>query len=606
MLILNPQKSKMPLRSKICHQICPLILVIALAGCANAPPQPGPIALNDTAAVKTYIDSLIALEMQKNKVPGLSMALVDDQRVVWAQGYGLADVATQRPATADTVYRAGSVSKLFTGAAILQLAEQGKLNLDQPVARYLPSWRPQSKNAQAVSVRQVMTHHAGLPRDQLQGMFDTQAAPFTQAVEILNKEPLAYPPGQTFFYSNLGFSLLGALVQETSGTPFDQYARQSLLAPMGMTASAFEPGLSSSPQMAQAYKAASASDEPALRDVPAGGLNTSVNDMARFIKMVFATGRSASHQVLKPETVAAMLQPQNTQVPLDLGFKIGLPWMLGTLGSNSIQGAGPVAHHAGATIRHRSQVYLLPQHKLGVVVMANSDTAMGVVDKVATETLKLALQAKTGISQTPTQRPAWDDKGLTAAGAQWMAGNYTTFAGPVHVKADGAKLAVELSGKTLALRKRVDGLFGLDYALLGLVSIDLGPLGDIGLSLRQIEGRQVLVGHAAGQDMLIGERLSPPRPLGAWRHRLGNYVISNPDALSAGYQVRLAEEQGHLTLEITHPTESSETGKRVLKPVSDQEALVLGTLAEGGERLRVIAVNGQDQLSVSGYHLRRK
>lgn len=583
-----------------------LFLFAALTGCASAPPQPESIARGDMGVVKTHIDHLISYEMDRNKVPGLSLALVDDQRVVWAQGYGFADVDNRLPATGDTVYRAGSVSKLFTGAAVMQLSEQGKLNLDQPIARYLASWRPKYPEAQIVTVRQVMTHHAGLPRDQLQGMFDHAAAPFTNAVEILNREPLAYRPGELFSYSNLGFSLLGAMIQEINGRPFEQSIRDSFLAPLGMQNSSFSPGPSSLPQASKAYKANELSKEPSLRDVPAGGLNTSVNDMARFIQMMFANGHRDGQQVLKPDTVAAVLQPQNAQVPLDLGFKVGLPWMLGTLGGNSIQGAGPVAHHAGATIRHRSKVYLLPEHKLGVVVMANSDTAMGVVDKVATETLKLALQAKTGIKQTPSPRPAWDDPGLTVAAAQKMVGNYTTFAGPVHVKADGAKLAVELGGKTLALRKRVDGLFGLDYALMGLVSINLGALGDIGLSLREIEGRQVLVGNAAGQDMLIGERLGAPQPLNAWHERLGTYTISNPEAISKGYQVRMAEEHGYLTLEISHPTESSETGKRALKVLSDQEALVLGTLADGGERLRVIPSKGLDKLSVSGYVLERR
>ena len=583
-----------------------LMLVFALAGCASAPPAPEKLASGDMRAVKAYIDRLAPFEMQKAKVPGLSIALVDDQRVVWAQGYGYADVAKQIPATADTVYRAGSVSKLFTGAAVLQLAEQRKLNLDQPIARYLPAFHPASATAQSITIRQVMTHHAGLPRDQLQGMFDSRPAPYTEAITILNNAKLAYAPGQVFSYSNLGFSLLGSLVERAEGKAFSHFMQSSLLAPMGMTASSFESGPSASSQMALAYKGLDLSTEPALRDVPAGGLNTTVNDMARFIQMVFAEGRSGSAQILKPETVTAMFQPQNTMVSLDMGFKIGLPWMLGTLGGNSIQGAGPVAHHAGATIRHRSLVYVLPQHKLGVVVMANSDAARGVVDKIATETLKLALQAKTGITQTKTERPAWDDAAMTPADAQRMAGSYTTMVGPVRITANGTKLAIDVGGKPLALRKRADGLLGLDYALLGLVSIQLGPLGEIGFSLRQVDGHAVLVGTSGGQDMLIGERLSPPGPLGAWQRRLGDYVIANPDAMSAGYQVRLAQAQGYLALEISHPTESSETGKLVVKPLSDDEGVVLGTLADGGDQLRVNTVNGQDELLVSGYQLRKK
>ncbi|MBK7655216.1 MAG: beta-lactamase family protein [Betaproteobacteria bacterium] len=130
---------------------------------------------------------------------------MDDQRVIWAQGYGLADVANQVPATADTLYRAGSISKLFTGAAVLTLAEQGKLDIDQPGGTYLPAIKPDATRAKAITLRQVLTHHAGLPRDQMQGMFLAEPTHFGEAVELLNREPLAYPPGQMFSYSNLGF-----------------------------------------------------------------------------------------------------------------------------------------------------------------------------------------------------------------------------------------------------------------------------------------------------------------------------------------------------------------------------------------------------------------
>lgn len=594
------------LRHFFSHWVVAVTVLAILSGCANGPPATVRVAQGDDASVKIHIEKLIAWELQKHQVPGLSIALVDDQRVIWAQGYGLADVANQVPATADTLYRAGSISKLFTGAAVLTLAEQGKLDIDQPVSTYLPAFQPDDARGKAITLRQILTHHAGLPRDQMQGMYLAKPTHFSEALELLNREPLAYPPGQVFSYSNLGFSLLGSVVQAFSGMGFEQYIHRALLAPLGMSASAFEPGPSASPMMAKAYQGQALALEPALRDLPAGGLNTSVRDMARFIRMMLADGRSGGKAVLQPDTVAAMFKPQNKGVPLDMGFDVGLPWLLSTLGSNSIQGAGPVAHHAGATIRYRSQMYVLPQQKLGVIVMANSDHATGVVDRVATETLKLALQAKSGITQTHTQRPAWDDSALTSHEAQGMAGDYTTVAGLVRLRAEGRKLYADMAGKTLAVRKRADGLFGLDYAVLGLVSIDLGPLGDIGLSLREQEGRRLLVGSAGGQDMLMGERLGSPPALGAWRNRLGDYVISNPDLLSAGYQVRLAEERGYLSAEITHPKETMETGKLLLKPISDTRALALQTLADGGESVWVVNIDGQEHLSYSGYRLRRK
>ena len=106
--------------------------------------------------------------------------------------------------------------------------------------------------------------------------------------------------------------------------------------------------------------------------MPAGGLNTSVQDLARFPSMVFAEGKASGKPLLKPDTLHEMLRPQNGDVALDLGLRTGLAWMLGGLGGIDIANAGTVAHHSGATLLFHSQLIALPDHKLGVAVMANS------------------------------------------------------------------------------------------------------------------------------------------------------------------------------------------------------------------------------------------
>lgn len=110
--------------------ILPFVL---LAGCANAPQRPASVTRGDYATTREYVTRLIQHEMKKNSVEGLSIALVDDQRIVWAEGFGYADEAKNIPATAYTIYRVGSISKLFTDTAAMQLAEQGKLDIDQPL-----------------------------------------------------------------------------------------------------------------------------------------------------------------------------------------------------------------------------------------------------------------------------------------------------------------------------------------------------------------------------------------------------------------------------------------------------------------------------------------
>ncbi|MDD2927126.1 serine hydrolase domain-containing protein, partial [Rhodoferax sp.] len=415
-------------------------------------------------------------------------------------------------------------------------------------------------------------------------------------------QPLAYAPDLVFSYSNIGISLLGAAVQSRSGVPFAQHMQQNVLAPLGMAHSAFEAGASNSPLMAKGYRGREAIPEIPLRDVPAGGLNASVNDLSRFLAMVFADGRSGTHQILKPETVAEMLRPQNSAVALDFNFRVGLGWLLSTLGQSTLENAGPVAHHAGAIGMFRSQIYLLPNHKLGVVVLANSGSATSVVDHIATETLALALEAKTGIQQPVHTTPTWVDAPLPAQVQRAYEGDYTSLVGRIHIRADGTALRANALGHDFKLRQRSDGLFGLDYALLGLVSVNLGTLSEIGFSLRKVAGREVLVGSVGSQEMLVGQRVEPPASLGAWQQRLGDYEISNlGDDHKLVKRIRLIEERGFLVLETTPLDEPDQVIRAVLKPVSDSQALLLGPLADSGEAVRSVVLNGVDHLAYSGY-----
>jgi len=593
---------------KILLSILSILSIVVLAGCAAVPPRPADIARGDYASVQEYVKKLIRHEMDKNAVAGLSIAVVDDQQIVWAEGFGYADREREIPATAETLYRVGSITKLFTATAAMQLAEQGRLDIDRPLKDYLPDFTIRSRfpGAAPITPRQLMTHHAGLPRDRAKGFMNPDPRPFDLLTEDIRDDDLAYPPGQVFSYSNLGVTLLGGAIQRVSGRPYAEHMRQSVLAPLGMANSSFDTGLSPSPFMARGYRGKDAAAEPPLRDVPAGGLNTNVIDLSRFISMVFAGGSSGSHRVLQPQSLAEMLRPQNADVPLDLNFHIGLGWMLSILGASAIENAGPEAHHSGATAFFRSQLRILPEHKLGIVVVANSSTAGQVVDHVATEALALALEAKTGIRQPKRDKPRFRDEPLPAATVEDVIGAYTTLAGFARLYANGNVLRADAVGHTFNLIPRSDGLLGLDYTLLGIVRLDLGSLGELGFSRQRVGGHDLLIARIGSQEMAVGERIERPVDLGAWRHRLGDYQINNLDRDHEFVEhIRLIEEDGFLLVEMTMAGPPEQTLCLPLMPLSDGEALLLSGLATGGETVRRVVVDGEERLAISGYLLKR-
>src|SRR5439155_10273285 len=144
------------------------------------------------------------------RLPALSIALVDDQRIVWARGFGFADPKAKKPATAETVYRVGSVSKLFTDIAIMRLVEQGKLDLDAPVTKYLPDFKPVNPYDKPITLRQLMTHRSGLVRESPVGhYFDPTEPTLAETVASLNKTELVYKPETKTKYSNAAIATAG-------------------------------------------------------------------------------------------------------------------------------------------------------------------------------------------------------------------------------------------------------------------------------------------------------------------------------------------------------------------------------------------------------------
>lgn len=597
---------------------CLGLAALGLAACSTAPRPPTTLAREDYAAVRQHVEALIRHEMRVQDVTGLSIALVDDQRIVWAFGAGWADQAAQRPADAHTLYRMGSVSKLFTDLAALQLVEQGRLRLDAPLPEVLPGFRLRSAfDGGAPTLRQLMTHHAGLPRDHAAGMwFDAaQSAPTLAArVAALDGSEAAYPPGQLFSYSNIGLTLLGAVVERAAGQPFEALLREQVLTPLGMTRASFSAAPSADAAMSKAYRKGHPIAEPALADVPAGGLNASVTDLARLIQAVFAGGRPV---LRSPATLQEMLRPQNAAVALDQGFQIGLGWLLSTLGGEPLEGAGPVAHHAGATVAFRSQLVLLPAHKLGVIVAANSSTAGPVVNRVAQRTLALALQAKAGIVQAdPAAESLPQPVAWTTPARRRFEGDYTTLAGLVRVRSAGeaedAGLRAEVGGHSLDLLPLPDGSLRLRLRLLGLLPLSLGELDRLTLRLVTVDGRDLLVARIGAQSMRVGQRLAAPRPLspaltalaGSWEPELqpGEYAFVE--------RMTVAQEQGRLVARWRLRAELDGAGTQatsvVVEPVDMQHGRVLQTLADAGEVVRLErGADGTPRLRAAGYRWRR-
>ncbi|MBI3414061.1 MAG: serine hydrolase [Verrucomicrobia bacterium] len=355
--------------------------------------QPNSPANTFTAAIAAA-ESFIAHELADKQLPALSVALIDDQRIVWAKGFGFADPTNRVPASAETIHRVGSVSKLFTDIAVMQLVEQGKLDLDAPITRYLPEFQPRNPFGKPITLRQLMSHRAGLVREPPVGnYFDPTEPSLGQTIASLNSTELVYAPESRTKYSNAGIAVVGCVLERLSGKPFAAYLKEAVLAPLGMSDSSFEPTPAITSRLARAYMwtvDGRTFEAPRfqLGISPAGSMYTTVNDLGRFVSALFADGQGSGGRVLQKATLEQMWTPQFAAPGTKTGFGIGF-------NVSEFEGQRYVGHN-GAIYGFATHLAALPEQKLGAVVVTTMDFANIVAKRVADFALQSMLAARDG------------------------------------------------------------------------------------------------------------------------------------------------------------------------------------------------------------------
>ncbi len=414
------------------------------------------------AAAVRALEAFIAREVKDKQIPALSVALVDDQQTIWAAGFGVRDLETKGPATAATVYRVGSVSELFTDLAAMRLVEQGVLNLDAPVTDYLPDFRPHNPFGTPITLRHLMAHRSGLVREPPVGHYFDAAGPSLAAtVASLNRTSLVAQPGTKTKYSNAAVAAVGSVLERTQKQPFADYLRTSLLEPMGLTHSAFEPAPSVAKDLAKGLMWTYHGREfPAptfaLGIAPAGGLDSTVTDLGRFLSVVFAGGRGPNGPVVRPKTLQQMWTPQFAGPGAKSGFGLGFR-------VDEFAGRRRVGH-SGAVYGFATELAALPDDKLGVAVVASRDCANGVTTRIADEALRLMLAARQG-QPLPTIRAT---RPLDPDRARQLAGRYRTGSNVLDLTERNGRLFLlrQRGGMQVELREADDGLIvddRLDY-----------------------------------------------------------------------------------------------------------------------------------------------
>lgn len=579
-------------------------------GCHGQPPAPPPIQKGDYGAIIRYLQNRIPKEIAREHVPGLSIALVNGQELIWARGFGLADKAQGVPVTANTAFRAGGISKLLTATAAMQLVEQQRLSLDAPIQQTLREFYVRSRfhHDQAaadrdITLRRLLSHQSGLPSEHLRDLRSNFA--MGQMPMRVSGVWLSSPPGSQVAYSNLGYSLVGAAIERSSGKSFEAQLQNSLLKPLEMNQSSFVGTSAQLSYRAQGYEDGVASTDAQVRDLAATGLWASPKDLSRYVQMLFAQGVYKGNRVVSVASLDEMFTQQNTGNALDFDCQVGLGWFLAPCGDEPVASGVRTYQHSGGGDDFAAQLSVLPDQQLAVIIMANDSNADELVASLASETLRLMLQAQTGeaVCADDCQGPSHGLKLRhvpAAVDRKRLAGFYATAWGVFRIKEDDNRLYGELAGFDFELMRDDHGWLRAQKKVFGLWFKDLGELGRVQLDVVTVQGRQLLTARSHGQRLAIGERIDPPPLPLAWADTIGTYQALNthePDAPLSGISVRL--EDGFLV--IRGQLRDEPLTDYILLPIDNAHAVLAGNGYGLGDTVSR-QVNG---LSASGYSFKR-
>jgi CubicO group peptidase (beta-lactamase class C family) len=340
------------------------------------------------------LEKVALAELTETNTPGAAVGIVIGDRLVFAKGFGVSNVETGAPVTPDMLFRLGSTTKMFTAAALVSLAEEGKLKLDEPIGKYAKGLSPK---VAGLTAHQLLSHTAGLKDDaQMFGRHDDEA--LADTVRGLKDDFFFAAPGRIYSYSNPGYWLSGYLIEAVSGKPYADALDERLFKPIGMHSTTLRPTMAMTWPLAQGHDV-SGRDKPRVvrpfadnaGNWPAGSIFSSVNDLSRFVIAFMNGGQIDGKQVLAPSLIKKLSSPHADQPGSDWKYGYGLG-----IGKN--RGVRMVDHLGGRS-GFGSLIRMAPDHRFAVIILINRTG--GSLSKTAEKAMELALPFEAKVESQP-------------------------------------------------------------------------------------------------------------------------------------------------------------------------------------------------------------
>ncbi|HSB09418.1 MAG TPA: serine hydrolase domain-containing protein [Blastocatellia bacterium] len=392
------------------RQIASLFLFVSLVVTSNYGPA---VAQQKTQPDFGELERVVLDELKETNTPGAAVGIISGDRVIFAKGFGVSNTETGAPVTPDMLFRLGSTTKMFTAAALVTLAEQGKIKLDAPIGNYVKGLNPRIA---AVTAHQLLSHTAGIIDEApMYGRHDDAA--LGEEIRSWKEDKLFTEPGRIISYSNPGYWLAGLVIEEVGGKPYADQMSESLFKPLGMNSTTLRPTVAMTFPLSQGHNPARSGTPTVIRPFadnsaswPAGSMFSSVADLSRFAIAFLNEGKIDGKQVLSP-AVIERLSAGHAAIPGNPDRKYGYGLMTGTYRGVKL------FEHGGSRSGYGSTISMAPEYHFAVIVLANRSGAS--LNKTVAKAMELMLPLKAK-EEEKTQKIA-----MTAAEMAGYAGLYS-------------------------------------------------------------------------------------------------------------------------------------------------------------------------------------
>jgi CubicO group peptidase (beta-lactamase class C family) len=589
------------------------INMLLLAACWNLFPQ---WAFSQTSikdfeqdqTFQMYADSVVGALSTKYKIPGGAVVLTDNGKVIFQSSFGYAQVEEKVLITPQSQFRLGSVTKMFTAISIMQLVEQGKIDLDASVETYLPDLKPKQVNsANPIKIRHLLTHTSGFTHEVFNHAYGTTIPPQQTLVKWASEEVLTIEPGYMFNYSNIGYGLLGVVIERVSGLSYAEYIQKHIFTPLGMRATAAMYEVPDDKTKVQGYNEEGKNiPEPLTRDIAAGGVLSTLEDLTALTLALANPDLLEQASVLRRSSFEAMTTPQTQNLVLATDSKFGLGVFIVPLGIKDDNLIGDGVGHVGDFTNYHALSMGFPKAQLGISIVCNG--ALG--DAFYQALYHRLLRKYYAITRSEEGSKSNANTTFSVRGAHNESIHHREISG---IYGGGGSGFVQLSrinnrkirfkqGKNILVLKRDDATnrYSVRYKLLRLIPI---KVKDMEFGFIKVDGRIVLKScyPQSGKFEYISRKDISKGISSAWRNRVGDYEVVNPfEGNISMVPLKLVVVQNKLVMHRRYllTGEEDEVGFDIL---DDQTAISDGIDRGCAGTLKVLP-NGN--LYYSGYEIR--